>query len=130
MIDLTKTIDLSTTYLGLKLKNPLVASSSPMCREVGNIRRLELTAVCDPDPAKLARYPQLAAFFSADAMIASGRIDAILVATPHYDHTTVGIQALEAGRSPLLLTGRTDHLALCRLTSASRRPRAAKTVNL
>jgi dihydroorotate dehydrogenase (fumarate) len=41
MIDLTKTIDLSTTYLGLKLKNPLVASSSPMCREVGNVRRLE-----------------------------------------------------------------------------------------
>ena len=41
MIDLTKTIDLSTTYLGLKLKSPLVASSSPMCREVGNIRRLE-----------------------------------------------------------------------------------------
>ncbi len=41
MIDLSKTIDLSTTYLGLKLKNPLVASSSPMCQDVGNIRRLE-----------------------------------------------------------------------------------------
>ena len=41
MIDLSKTIDLSTTYLGLKLKNPLVASSSPMCHEVGNVRRLE-----------------------------------------------------------------------------------------
>jgi dihydroorotate dehydrogenase (fumarate) len=41
MIDLTKTIDLSTTYLGLKLKSPLVASSSPMCREVSNVRRLE-----------------------------------------------------------------------------------------
>jgi dihydroorotate dehydrogenase (fumarate) len=41
MIDLTKTIDLSTTYLGLKLKNPLVASSSPMCGDVGNIRRME-----------------------------------------------------------------------------------------
>src|SRR5450756_795184 len=41
MIDLTSTIDLSTTYLRLKLKSPLVASSSPMCREVGNIRRLE-----------------------------------------------------------------------------------------
>src|SRR4051794_34281813 len=41
MIDLSKTIDLSTTYLGLKLKNPLVASSSPMCEDVGNIRRLE-----------------------------------------------------------------------------------------
>src|SRR5579864_8378996 len=41
MIDLSKTIDLSTTYMGLKLKNPLVASSSPMCQDVGNIRRLE-----------------------------------------------------------------------------------------
>ena len=41
MIDLSQTIDLSTTYLGLKLKNPLVASSSPMCADVGNIRRME-----------------------------------------------------------------------------------------
>jgi dihydroorotate dehydrogenase (fumarate) len=41
MIDLTKTIDLSTDYLGLKLKNPLVASSSPMCEDVSNVRRME-----------------------------------------------------------------------------------------
>jgi dihydroorotate dehydrogenase (fumarate) len=41
MIDLSKTIDLSTTYMGLKLSNPLVASSSPMCEDVGNVRRIE-----------------------------------------------------------------------------------------
>jgi dihydroorotate dehydrogenase (fumarate) len=41
MIDLNATIDLSTTYLGLKLKNPLVASSSPLCEDVANIRRIE-----------------------------------------------------------------------------------------
>jgi dihydroorotate dehydrogenase (fumarate) len=41
MIDLSKTIDLTTNYLGLRLRNPLVASSSPMCGDVGNIRRLE-----------------------------------------------------------------------------------------
>jgi dihydroorotate dehydrogenase (fumarate) len=41
MIDLSNTIDLSTTYLGLKLKNPLVASSSPLCEDVGNVRRIE-----------------------------------------------------------------------------------------
>jgi dihydroorotate dehydrogenase (fumarate) len=41
MLDLSKTIDLTTTYLGLKLRNPLVASSSPMCADVGNIRRME-----------------------------------------------------------------------------------------
>jgi dihydroorotate dehydrogenase (fumarate) len=33
--------DLTTTYLGLTLKNPLVASSSPLCQEVGNIRQME-----------------------------------------------------------------------------------------
>jgi dihydroorotate dehydrogenase (fumarate) len=41
MIDLSKSIDLSTTYLGLKLKNPLVASASPMCEDIGNLRRME-----------------------------------------------------------------------------------------
>jgi dihydroorotate dehydrogenase (fumarate) len=41
MIDLSKTIDLSTTYLGLKLKNPLVASAGPLCERVSNVRRLE-----------------------------------------------------------------------------------------
>jgi dihydroorotate dehydrogenase (fumarate) len=41
MIDLSRTTDLSTTYLGLKLKNPLVASSSPMCQDVANVRRIE-----------------------------------------------------------------------------------------
>jgi dihydroorotate dehydrogenase (fumarate) len=34
-------IDLSTSYLGLKLRSPLVASSSPLCKDVSNILRLE-----------------------------------------------------------------------------------------
>jgi dihydroorotate dehydrogenase (fumarate) len=34
-------MDLSTTYLGLKLKNPVVQSSSPLSESVDNIRRLE-----------------------------------------------------------------------------------------
>jgi dihydroorotate dehydrogenase (fumarate) len=33
--------DLSTTYLGLKLKNPLVVSASPLCEEIDNLRRME-----------------------------------------------------------------------------------------
>jgi dihydroorotate dehydrogenase (fumarate) len=33
--------DLSTTYLGLALRSPLVASASPLCEDVGNIRRME-----------------------------------------------------------------------------------------
>lgn len=34
-------MNLSTNYLGLALKNPLIAASSPLTIEVGNIRRLE-----------------------------------------------------------------------------------------
>jgi dihydroorotate dehydrogenase (fumarate) len=41
MIDLSKSIDLSTNYLGLKLKNPLVASSSPLCEDLDAVRRME-----------------------------------------------------------------------------------------
>src|ERR1051326_7974827 len=34
-------IDLSTTYLGLPLQNPLVASASPISKQVDLVRRLE-----------------------------------------------------------------------------------------
>src|SRR6185436_18397240 len=34
-------IDLTTTYLGLELKNPLVVSASPLTESIENIRRME-----------------------------------------------------------------------------------------
>lgn len=34
-------IDLSTRYLGLNLKSPLVASSSPLCKDIDNLMRME-----------------------------------------------------------------------------------------
>jgi dihydroorotate dehydrogenase (fumarate) len=34
-------VDLSTTYLGLKLRNPLVVSASPLSRKVEIVRQLE-----------------------------------------------------------------------------------------
>ncbi len=34
-------MDLSTNYLGMKLKNPIVPSASPLSREIANIRRME-----------------------------------------------------------------------------------------
>jgi dihydroorotate dehydrogenase (fumarate) len=34
-------IDLTTTYLGLKLNSPLVCSASPLCESVDNLRRME-----------------------------------------------------------------------------------------
>ena len=34
-------VDLSTTYLGLKLKNPIVPSSSPLMMDIDNLKRME-----------------------------------------------------------------------------------------
>ena len=34
-------MDLSTTYMGLKLKNPLVAAASPLSYELANLKRME-----------------------------------------------------------------------------------------
>ena len=36
-------------------------------------------------------------FTSSEAMIRSGDVDAVLIATLHYDHTTIGIDALQQG---------------------------------
>lgn len=38
-------VDLSTKYLGLKLATPLVASSSPLCKDVAHIRRMAETGI-------------------------------------------------------------------------------------
>jgi dihydroorotate dehydrogenase (fumarate) len=38
-------IDTSTSYLGMRLKSPLVASASPICESVDNIRQLEDSGV-------------------------------------------------------------------------------------
>src|ERR1035438_7482919 len=34
-------VDLSTTYMGLKLKNPLVPSSSPLSKDLDALKRIE-----------------------------------------------------------------------------------------
>ena len=58
-----------------------------------------LTAVGDVFPDKLPEYEAkgLKTFDSGEALIASGEIDALMVATPHFQHTALGIAALEAG---------------------------------
>lgn len=63
----------------------------------GEVPGLSLAAVADHKEESMARFPDIPHFPEASPMIASGEIDAILIATPHYSHTTIGIEALEAG---------------------------------
>ena len=67
--------------------------------------KVELAAVCDivPEKAKAAaeRYGAKA-FFDSDSLLASKVCDAVIVATPHYAHTTIGIAAMKQGYHVLL----------------------------
>jgi predicted dehydrogenase len=61
------------------------------------IPHLQLAAVADSDPARLAKFAPLPGFSSDQALIESGLVDAVLIATPHYFHVDTGIAALRAG---------------------------------
>ena len=65
----------------------------------GAVPRCELVAVCARTPATLEPWQArgLRTFTEATALLRSGCADAVLIATPHYDHVTLGIAALEAG---------------------------------
>jgi len=79
----------------------------------GKIPRLELVAVCDSAPDKMAPFESAQKFTDARTMIHSGSIDAVLVATPHYDHTTLGIETLKAGLHLLVEKPISVHKADC-----------------
>lgn len=65
----------------------------------GKVKRGVLTAVADAFPDKLSEYEAkgIKIYESGEALIDSGEIDAIVIATPHFQHTTLGIAALKAG---------------------------------
>jgi predicted dehydrogenase len=86
------------------------------------ISRGVLTAVSDAMPQNLERYKQLKTFDSAEKMIRSGEIDAVLIATPHFLHTTIGIDALENGVHVLVEKPISVHKADCeRLIAAHKK---------
>jgi predicted dehydrogenase len=60
------------------------------------VNRCELVAVCDA-VAPLDRYKPLKTSTDGEALIKSGDVDAVIIATPHFQHTTLGIAALNAG---------------------------------
>ncbi|RRJ64120.1 gfo/Idh/MocA family oxidoreductase [Paenibacillus oralis] len=69
---------------------------------IGDIKGAELAAVCDSNPERLKwakeRLPSaVRTFDEADAFFASRAMDAVLIATPHYDHPTLAVQAFESG---------------------------------
>ena len=70
--------------------------------EGGKCPEIELTACADIDPARLnwvkenVAHP-VALFATAEEMLDSGTVDAIIVAVPHYQHPEYAIKSMERG---------------------------------
>ncbi len=79
----------------------------------GKIPRLELAGVWDPVPKKLEPFPQAKHYASGGEMIRSGEIDAIIIATPHYSHTEIGVDALKHGLHVMVEKPISVHKADC-----------------
>jgi predicted dehydrogenase len=68
----------------------------------GEVPQARLTAVSDTGDERLTWAQQtlgesVSRFDDAEAMICSGQVDAVIVATPHYFHPPIAIAAFEAG---------------------------------
>jgi predicted dehydrogenase len=87
----------------------------------GKIPRCQLTAVCDPKRERMQRFSSAEPFDSADDLLRASDTDAVLIATPHYSHTTIGIQALESGRHVLVEKPISVHKADAERLIAARR---------
>ncbi|MEW6306795.1 MAG: Gfo/Idh/MocA family oxidoreductase [Verrucomicrobiota bacterium] len=88
------------------------------------VNRAVLTAASDSFTANLANYQQLKTFDSSEKMIRSGEVDAVIIATPHFLHTTIGIDALQNGIHVLVEKPISVHKADCdRLLNAHTNPK-------
>lgn len=71
----------------------------------GEIKGASLVAVCDNNPKRLQDmngYGSAKAYSNLDDMLKDENIDGVIIATPHYDHPNMGIQALNAGKHILV----------------------------
>lgn len=90
----------------------------------GEVPGCALAAVCDIDPAKLALHSDLPGFADAGELVRSGKVDALLIATPHASHLPIGRAALRAGLHVLVEKPVAVHVADAKkLIAAHRNPR-------
>lgn len=87
----------------------------------GLVPRCHLAAVCDSGPSASERFPDIPCFSTVRDLVHSGTVDAVIVATPHFSHTTVGVEALQAGLHVLVEKPISVHKADCERLIAARR---------
>ena len=89
---MSETVKLAVIGIGVMGKSHL--------KDITALENTELVAVCDIDHAtadqSAAEY-NLPAYYDYHELLKHTPLDAVLVATPHYDHTPISIDALTSG---------------------------------
>ncbi|HLK56133.1 MAG TPA: Gfo/Idh/MocA family oxidoreductase, partial [Chthonomonadaceae bacterium] len=70
------------------------------CNMIPQIPETALTAICDIDPntrANIARKHEVPGFATHTELLDSGLVDAVVIATPHYFHPPIAIEAFSRG---------------------------------
>ncbi len=73
---------------------------SSHCTDIDGMDKAELVCVCDRDQKKADEFAEkfgCKAFYSTEEMFEKGEMEGIIIATPHYDHTTIAIEAFSRG---------------------------------
>jgi predicted dehydrogenase len=68
----------------------------------GKVTGIQLAALVDPVLKEFPEAPEVPIYKTADELYAAGGFDSVLIATPHYDHTTLGIDCLNRGYHTLV----------------------------
>lgn len=85
-------------------------------KHAGELEGVEVTAVCDTSAEALGWAMAecgCPGFTNYKELLAADVCDAVLIATPHYGHTTIGIDALKAGKHVLVEKPISVHKADC-----------------
>jgi len=70
------------------------------CRDIMKMKEAELVLVCDTDrdlADRISRECGCRGCYSTDEMFAAGGFEGLIIATPHYSHTTISIEAFSRG---------------------------------
>ena len=86
-----------------KVRFGVIGTGGMGCGHINTMKKMEeteLTAVCDIDPQvcdRVAAENEVPGFAEAEALMDSGLVDAVIVATPHYFHPPISVAAMKKG---------------------------------
>ena len=123
---------------GAPVKFAVVGIGNMGFSHVNNIRRTKdciLTAVCDINPAQFCKLSdgirkEIKCYIRSEECFRDENVDAVLIATPHYFHVPLAIEAMRAGKHVLVEKPIAVHKkdAECLLREAAEHPELVKTI--